>query len=237
MKNLISFVDPKKSFNFDHQKHHEDMVKIQIDNSLDLGWKPEDIILATNFPYEYQGVKTLIVSDNCYYSKNNFYRSSKIPIIMELFNRDLIGDELWWFHDNDAYQLEKFDEIKIKEELGDKIIGITGHGWTAKWNAGSFFFDKRAKELFPMIKNCMDEKNLDEQDALNYLIVNNIFQDYKTFNITYNFTVYKHPLTLPIADKPLMVAHFNPYKEKHITRYINLIPERFKLILKKYESI
>jgi len=235
MKSLLTFVDLKKSFNLDHEKQHENMVKIQIDNSLDLGWKPDDIVLATNFDYEYRGIKSLVVSDNCYYSKNNFYRSSKIPIIIELFDRNLIGDELWWFHDNDAYQLEKFDEIKIKEELGDNVIGITGHGWTARWNAGSFFFDKRAKEVFLMIKQCMDEKNLDEQDALNDLIANKIVQNYKVFNITYNFTVYKHSSTLPRVDKPLMVAHFNPYKEKHIGRYRDLIPERFKLILKKYE--
>ena len=35
-------------------------IKAQIENSIVLGWKPEDIVIATNFNVEYMGVKTHI---------------------------------------------------------------------------------------------------------------------------------------------------------------------------------
>ncbi len=62
MKNLMLFVHPSKDF-LEEQKTS---IKIEIDNNLSLGWKREDIILATNFPYEYNGVKSLLVSSDNY---------------------------------------------------------------------------------------------------------------------------------------------------------------------------
>ena len=62
MKNLLVYVSPNKQFDDEHKI----LAKIQIDNSLDLGWKKEDIILATNFDYEYRGIKSVIVDDNIF---------------------------------------------------------------------------------------------------------------------------------------------------------------------------
>ena len=50
-------------------RHSDDLLdrylKAQVHNSLDLGWKPEDIIIGTNFDFEHMGVKNvkLIESD------------------------------------------------------------------------------------------------------------------------------------------------------------------------------
>ena len=49
MKQLLIYIGPTDKFD----DEHEVLTKIQIDNSLDLGWKKEDILLVTNFPYEY----------------------------------------------------------------------------------------------------------------------------------------------------------------------------------------
>ena len=45
------------------------LIKAQIDNSLDCGWDPKDIIIATNFNFEYRGVKTYTMDEICDYSQ------------------------------------------------------------------------------------------------------------------------------------------------------------------------
>ena len=120
MKNFLVYLNPSKQFN----KENDELTKIQIDNSLDLGWKIEDILLVTNFDYEYRGVKALVVGDDCYYSKNNFYRSSKIPVINQLFKDGIINEgEIYWFRDNDAFQLEPLTEEKIKLDMDGSYMG------------------------------------------------------------------------------------------------------------------
>lgn len=85
MKNLLVYINPKKRFSGEPLV----LVKIQIDNSLDLGWKREDIILATNFSFEYNGIKSIVVSDN------NFLpfcvTACKNTAILELFNRNFFN--------------------------------------------------------------------------------------------------------------------------------------------------
>ena len=93
MKNLMIYVNPSKHFG----KEEKISVEIQIENSLDLGWKAEDIILATNFPYEYSGVKSIWVSDDnyCVYHPP----VSKLNAIIDLFKQKLIeSGEIYWYH-------------------------------------------------------------------------------------------------------------------------------------------
>lgn len=226
MKSLIVYVDPSKGF---CSKEHEELAKMQIDNDLDVGWKVEDIIFAGNFDFEYKGVKTTYVEDDCYYVKSP--RASKVPIINRLFEKGIIKEgEIWWFHDQDAFQLERLKE----PDMGGMSFAFTSHGWDKKWNAGSFFFTLGAKDIFRQMEDCMYEQNLDEQDACLYMITHNVMPPYKLLNLTYNFGIYKHPFTLPRTEKPILVAHFHPRKPKHMDRYRHLIPERFANLLKTY---
>ena len=58
--------------------------------------------MVTNFPYEYRGVNAYLVGDDCFYSKNNFIRSTKIPVINQLFKDGVINEgEIYWFRDNE----------------------------------------------------------------------------------------------------------------------------------------
>lgn len=52
MKNLLIYTNADKEFS----EENKTLVKIHIDNSLELGWDRKDILLYTNFPYEYNGV-------------------------------------------------------------------------------------------------------------------------------------------------------------------------------------
>jgi len=223
------FVDPSKQFN----KENEELTKMHIDNSLELGWEVKDIIVATNFPWEYRGVKTYIVPDECFYGKNNFYRSTKIPVIKQLF-KDGFVNELFWFHDNDAFQLIPFDEKSIVDEMDGAVMGITDHGWCKKWNAGSFFFTPESEIIFTVTLEWMNYKNIDEQDALQDLIDTGKVYRTRNLNITYNFSIYYHVYTIPKMRKPMLVAHFHPHKQRHLNLYTPLIPERLIKLFKNY---
>lgn len=228
MQNLLIYINPSKFFDGEH----EELTKMQIDNSLSLGWKPEEILLVTNFDYEYEGIRSIKVSDYKIFDQN---RSTKIPAINELFTRGIIkDDEIYWFHDHDAFQL-----VPFKVDLGNKDAGFTDHGWSKRWNAGSFFFKKSSLDIFKEIWKYMELRNTNEQDALTYMWQINadeIEEKYQLMNIAYNINIYYIDKNIRKADLPLKVAHFHPHKRRHldIFRSRNILPGNLLTIFRKY---
>lgn len=224
MKNLLIYINPAKQFT----KEHDDLTKIQIDNSLALGWQPQHIMLVTNFDYEHRGVKAIKVSDYEVFDQN---RSTKIPALNELFQRGLIEDNtLYWFHDHDAFQLEPFD-IELKKDAG--FTDYRG----GTWNAGSFFFKKSAKDIFLRIWELMNQRDTNEQDALTYMWQNNIDkinERYELMNITYNLGLYNLQNNLNRAELPIKVTHFHPHKPHHLKLYRDILPARLVKIFNQY---
>lgn len=249
MKNLMIYINPRKKF-FDEKRY---LVKIQIDNSLDLGWKPEDIVLVTNFPYEYKGVTALVAPDDLYVE--HWEKSSKVSAIIWLIKKGYVKQgELWWFHDFDAFEAYKITEEEL--ELGYAVAGFTDYGYMRKWNTGSIFFKKDALKIFEWMRNALYRLQCDEERSLKYLTDKNyqyINNFYKRMNITYNFPgclngERKMSMTYPLANKPVKVLHFHPtytywYTVKlnflkvmlgHNRLNINFIPDRLFKIFKTH---
>jgi hypothetical protein len=221
MKNLLIFVDPAKDFNAEHRA----LVKIQIDWSLEVGWEPGDIMLVTNFPYEYHGVKAVEVEDDCYYAE--FSRATKVPVINRLFEKGFITDYMW-FHDFDAFQLEPLD---IKSDFAITQYGKNEKGSPEnKWNAGSVFF-KDAHHIFKLIERVMRSHGIDEENALTHLLDygfnNSGIYKCEFLNTSYNTHIYS-----PI-DR-VKVAHFHPHKPHHRKLFNNVLPEKLKQILDEH---
>lgn len=226
MKNLLIYVSPEKKFS----EEHETLTKIQIDNSLSLGWKKEDVLLVTNFDYEYNGVKTIIVDDYEVFDQN---RSTKIPAINQLFRDGVIQDnEVYWFHDHDAFQLEPFD-IEL-----DNDVGFTTHGaYSPTWNAGSFFFKKSAEDIFLKIWELMNLRNTNEQNALTSMWdnnINNINDRFEFINQAYNIGMYKIEENLKLAGMSPKVAHFHPHKQRHLDLFRSILPQHLITIFNNY---
>lgn len=219
------YINPDRKFT----SEHEDLTKIQIDNSLSLGWKLEDILLVTNFPYEYRGVKSIIVDDYEVFDQN---RSTKIPAINQLFADGIIKDEVYWFHDHDAFQLEPM-EVDLKKDAG-----FTDHGARSKtWNAGSFFFKKGARDIFLWIWEYMNLRGTNEQDALTYMWrgnINGINDRYELMSIAYNIGISRVDEGFKKAGVPPKVAHFHPHKRRHLELFRDKLPERLLTIFNKY---
>jgi hypothetical protein len=208
MKNLLVYVNPQKGFDNEYKR----LVQIQIDNSLSLGWKSKDILLATNFDYEYRGVKSFIVDDD-YYCPFRPLSTKTITAANLADNGMLEDDQIYWVHDFDAYQLNKFDESDI--ELGKAELGLTTYGWSPKWCLGSFFFKTSSKDILKLIEKTIYEIHNEDERALVYLTrnnIDNINDRIKKLNITYQIGMRKVEENYKRADKPIKVVHFHPYK-------------------------
>lgn len=231
MKNLLVYINPRK--NFDEESRI--LAKIQIDNSLDLGWKIEDILFAANFPYEYKGIKSLIIPSESYC--DYCPTATKMTAIVKLFENNLIEKgQLYWSHDLDVYQNEVITESELELEAAD--IGLTDKGRMPRWNGGSIFFKESSKDIFGWANEITYKYKKDEERALMALAMNNILwvtetepestignrivptdipgaeninERIKKINISYNFRGWNIRPCYEMAVKPIRVVHFHPF--------------------------
>jgi hypothetical protein len=212
MKNLLIYTGPNKKFS----KEDSVLAKIQIDNSLDLGWKKEDILLVTDFEYEYNGVRSFVIKKDIYYKFD--LNANKLPVVLYLINQNkLKSKEIYWCHDFDAYELNKINENELG--LGNFDLGLVPYFYKAEWQFGSFFFRNSAKDILELIDQTAKTKphlSRNNEKTLTKLIKNYAIDSkrYKELNVTYSImkrclqTVYNE------AIKPIKVLHFRPSDPK-----------------------
>jgi len=232
MKNLLIYISPSRSFAND-QDHWsaeaESVIKTQIDNSLELGWRKEDILLVMNFDYGYGGIKALVVGDENF----NVYKptATKINVIITLYEMGIIDNNVFWYHDNDAFQLQKITEDEAKKMLDGYDLALTAYGKTVinefvdrRWSTGTMFFNKRAKYIFDIWKPTIYSYRANEEVVLLDILKKKRFQFLKKrinrINITYNFATRRRDIvkTYELADKPLKVIHFHPSDKRPLNR-------------------
>ncbi len=214
MKNLLIYTGPNKKFN----KENEILIKIQIDNSLDLGWKKENLIIATDFPYEYKGVKSILLPEGLYYDFD--LRAGKIPPIIYLLGKKILNEnELYWCHDLDAFELNRINESELG--LTNLELGLTHYIYKPEWQCGSFFFRSSAKDIFKLIDKTTRLRphlSRNNEKTLTKLINDNAINSvrYKKMNVTYNIMKKYLGTIYSKAEKPLKVIHFSPW-DKDVT--------------------
>lgn len=205
MKNLLVYVRPEKKF----VGEHGILARVQVDNAISLGLK-DDIVLVTNFPYEYNGVKSIVVSDNNYCAVRP--RSIKTSIIPYLIEQEIIGKGIYWNHDFDAYQVNSMTEEELR--LDGLDAGFTTYGWKDRWCLGSDFIKSSAKDIFEWLRNSI-YVNLEDETALGNITrrnTHNINSRIKKMNITYQIGMRNVEYNYGIADKPIKILHFHPSK-------------------------
>lgn len=214
MKNLMIYVNPN---GFDEES--KKLVKIQIDNSLDLGWKPEEILLVTNFPYEYSGIKALVLNDTGYF--DYFKPATKYTVLSQLFDMGLIEDKVHMMHDLDAFQLVPITQ----EELGIENLdaAFCDYGRLRLWQLGCFYFKKSAEDIIRYLtKRIIEKRDTDKEKSIfkpidEYTLLEitdnneiNINSRIKKLNGAYLMGMRRLTLTYPKAEKPLKMLHFHP---------------------------
>ena len=232
MKNVLIYANPKGLGGNEGK-----LVKIQIDNLLELQWDPKDIMFFANFQYEYNGIKSILIGDDCYYERHPW--STKTYALTKIFEAGLIKeDTVYWMHDLDNFQLEKVTEEEVLEEMGTADVGLCDYGRRARLNGASVFFKRSAEDIFWWVECLMYEYGIDEESAFMVLYSNNrswirtpgtlaemnpkranmpgtegISKRIQKMNITYNFIQFNVRSTYFMAKKPLRTVHFNPFPE------------------------
>jgi len=146
MQNIIIWIkNDKGGYKFRYRNDFDKMqryLKLQIAHSINLGWPKEDLVVITNFPFEYMGVKANIATDICGWSAF----ANKLVVINEMIKKGIINDN-FWLHDADAYQLVPFDFPKESNDVGYARHAVGRN----KIQGGSAFYRKEAFDIVEAI--------------------------------------------------------------------------------------
>jgi len=174
------------------------MAQAQIENSLDLGWKPEDICLITNFDFEHAGVTAIKTNLNEHCSTG-----SKMFGIRWLVAQNL--DNVYWAHDLDCWQDVAFEPPKFKD------VGICEYS-LPKYNGGSVFWRDTSKDIIEHVTRTLEETNATrEEPTLNKVLKSKEYRDRVTvLNTTFNLGCSGFVKRYERAIKPIHASHFHP---------------------------
>lgn len=212
-------------------------LKAQIDNSINHGWDIKDIILGTNFDFNYRGVKNHVLKDICYH--NPFY--NKFYGMLELMERGILNKD-FWFHDQDAWQI---NPIKFPEFEGE--IGGCTYVATPEWNTCSLFIKKTAIHILKYIVDSMKmNSNIKVDSDENWISIlrhNSEIKSYlTTINNQYNVGRTFMEKRYTAAKKPACIIAFQPQVPESVSVFngednefkINLINKNLDKIFKTH---
>lgn len=238
MKLFYAYTSPQHQFSEEATK----LMRIQIDNNLELGWSPQDILLYTNFEYEYRGVHAIQVPD-IYTAFDP--TSNKVPVLLYLLERQLLpADDLYWYHDLDVYQLEPFMPPDVT------LFACARYGYKHDWQCGSLFF-RVSDELTAFMRRWNEEiefiptwseyaKTRTDEKALKSLVLRGILP-VEELNHRYNHVFKYADWTYDRAVKPILASHFHPEPDSmaRMVRGENkhkhpFVPERLARLLRQY---
>lgn len=205
------------------------ILKAQIENSLDLGWKTDDIILLSNFDFKYMGVKAQKIE------LNNFcFTGSKIFGVKYLFDSGI--QDIIWASDLDCWQNVSFECPKFRD------IGLTRY-YNRNYNGGSIFWKSSSKDIIDDVVSELIKNNATrEEPILNKVLKSKYKKRITVINHTFNVGCTGFVQRYLQSIKPICVYHFHPYNriawETHVLDRSKIgegsISIRLERILRKY---
>ena len=209
----------------------DSLLKAQIHNSLDLGWKLEDFILLSNFNYEYMGIKSINTQLN-----EKCLTGSKMFGMKYLFDNKMVNDVIW-AHDLDAWQNVQFNCPDFKD------VGIACYS-NSKYNGGSIFWNKSSADIVnKIIEEIESNEQNKEEPTLNRVLKSKQYNTrVTTLNNTFNVGCSGYVKRWERSIKPIHVCHFHPNNhtawETHVLDRNGLdekgISSRLEALLRKY---
>jgi hypothetical protein len=239
MKNVMIFQNFVNGITYGHQWQQDELFKYfraQIDNSLRLGWKAEDIIICTNLSFSYKDITIVQLEHECKFNK---YFNKQFGI-WELLDKKIIT-EPFWFHDFDDWQLEPFEFPNFTGDIAmSRYIDFT------QWNTGSVFIKPDSVDIWQLIVEFMnanrDHEHVDGKGDEN--IVNMVYHYYpeiqsrfSLLNSQYNLGCTQFDLRYNNANQPIYIGAFKPNDIQNISKFTNknLISQELLNIFKTYE--
>jgi len=196
MKNLmVANLRERGRYSFENVDR---LLKAQIENSVEVGWEEEDIILVANFDYEYMGVKTQKTDLN-----KHCFTGSKMFAVKWVFE-NLNIDDIVWARDLDIWQNISFDPPEFKD------VGLTTYS-SSRLNGGCVFWKPSAKDMIDHIVLEINNGSNKEEPVINKLFNTPEYKPRVTvLNNTYNVGCSGYYPRYLWAEKPIRAAHMNP---------------------------
>lgn len=183
-----------------NKENMEVLLKAQIENSIELGWRPLDILIVSNMSFEFMKVRTIKIA------MNNFCYSGSKMFALKWYMNNHDADDLIWSKDLDCWQNVWFDPPKFKRDVG---ISTYSNG---KFNGGSIFWKPKAQDLVDIIISVLVKTSAPkEEPTLNKILKHkNIHKRVQTLDYSYNVGCSGFVPRYERAVKPIKVCHFNP---------------------------
>jgi hypothetical protein len=178
----------------------ETLLKAQIDNMLELGWEKKNIILLTNFDFEFMGIKAEVIK------LNDFCLSgSKMWSMSWLFDNKRVDDVIF-SSDLDCWQNCWFDP-----PIFDGDVGACCYS-NPKFNGGSIFWKPESRDIVNKVVEVLIEKKAkSEEPTLNEIFKSEKYRDrISILNSTYNVGCSGFAPRYERSIKPVHVCHFHP---------------------------
>lgn len=211
----------------------ERLLKAQIENAIQVGWETEDIVVISNFDFEFMDVKAKKAKLN-----NHCFTGSKMFAVKEYYEITPYHG-LVWAHDLDVWQNVWFDPPNIKD------IGITTYS-SFRLNGGSVFWNGAAKDIIDLIVSEINKGSNKEEPIINKILNMPEYKNRVTVvNNTYNVGCSGYYPRYLWAEKPVRVVHLNPMNriawETHRLNRDGMgaisVSPRLEYILRKYYSL
>ena len=172
------------------------LIKAQIDNSIQFGWKPSDIILLTNFEFNYNAVTAIPIKLNDF-----CLTGSKVFGVKWLMENTSFKDP-FWAHDLDAWQNAPFECPEFK----DAAFGFYSR---PKINGGVQFWRRSGKDILDsIVGELIENKAAREEPTLDKFCKKN--KRVTILNSTFNVGCSGYKPRYEKAEKPVKVCHFHP---------------------------
>jgi hypothetical protein len=238
MKNLTLYVSERGGFGLERVRRNLDL---QVDNGLELGWRPGDLLVYTNFPYSRHGVKAIEVRPGRRPRTARMTSFYKTEVLLHALARLELGDTLW-YHDADAYQLQPFAGSPAAGKDLAACLYCTRERLLVQ--GGSLFLTRASRPLFERVYELLvHHRYRKDEFALTDLTARPEFLDrFAALDYSYNLGDTDFELRYQLAERPIKVAHFHPDREDHRRKFLQggnslgVFPlgERFERLLQRH---
>ena len=236
MKNLMLYVAEEGDTGIARARREMD---IQVENSLDLGWLPGEILLYTNFPYSRSGIDAIRVNPPRRPPHARTTAYFKIYCILDALDRAL-PSERFWYHDLDAYQLVPFEEWPTRRDMAFCLYCTRDR---LKAQGGSMFFTGASRPVFDRVFDLLAKHNYrtDELALTDLMGVREFLDRFDVLDYSYNLGDTDFALRYQLALTPIKVVHFHIDRPSHLGKFfghsalgVEPLTERFKLLLARH---
>jgi len=219
MINLLTYIAASEPPMFDGETAC--MARVQIDHSLELGWRPQDILITTDFPFAYQGISSVVIQDEVLTRGRKQRGINKAKTILWLYRNGYLKENVF-FHDFDAFQNHPFFECPDPQYLG-LDLACAQYGDDKSYNTGCMFFKPAARDLWEKILEvCLQYNWGDNQEerALTLTYPPGQQRRVGVLDISYNVgkgdTVGKWQRGI----QPNRIIHFHPSRRGNYAYYV-----------------